>query len=1152
MSLGSLGRHCLVVLVILGGIVWAKTAGVRVTVSTKEELLSAISEASDGKGMLKQDLVVRFSPECEPMTLGKSDLWNAASECLLDCGGRRISLDARECPAGTVVIGDETEGEGPVSPVSIKGCGKGSSFCNLTVVNAGRLDFDSVEDTLVKDCDFVRCVASNEGRSDAGGAIRGCGSVEGCGFARCAARLGGALSDCAVVEECTFLDCRAEDGGGAIAGASDVARCEFRRCGAGSDASGCGGAILGGRDIVSCLFVDCSARQGGAVMSVGQDNGLHAKIVHCTFVRCAGEADGAAVCEASDGPAVFMLNSLFYGCDRWQDGADESNKYNCHRLVRTDFFADCAKGDYRPNPGLTEPWEDPCGLRFGDCGAEVGLFTCRDLDGYGYDMSSPWPICPGCYRFRVKRESDDTPAVEPSGDKKYQVLGSRRHARPGHWRKPAKKRSGAMVGGRRPQRTSPEKAKDRNAGPLLDLSVLPCEVSQAEVPHEGNDILDFVNSWYVKHHDILRMFERIDSLEMPQFGVTPGYGCPGKLTPYAEDEELTSLNRRYGFRAGWFYRGFPKKGDRFYDDYCQRLENWKSGTNAYACCANSAVERIPYLFAQGPGEDRLPLVVYIAGNGEQGTDLKKMFRQPGVFDAVRNPAFAERHPCHLLAVMPPEFAHRGGLMRHPHSYSLCLDGVNGRAPSGGLDLVRMYADLIFDLQRELESRGNAGIDSRAIVLVGLGSGADAAISMMHEFPGRFAGVSAAWATAPFYPPTTNRYRPGRWLFSLPDTHRQIETFRSMASAMKQLGADVRLGVYPAGDNWWNRSWSSPEFGVWIADCFEKGPLYGEKLVVAEPERRTDLLLARTGPHEATYFGVAGRRPDGLPKELADRRISDLKGIRCLFIDGKAGEVPPEAFAHAPDLESVFFEDYLVVEPDKAAADPRYVGSSKCDVTNVAARAFADSPKLNLVMFNSPWRLRIASSAFDGCVSPLYGGTVGIPVSTNNGMRVDMKALNLPVDGLFDNHLFIVGGRDRKHRHVDGEFLWEEDGEGARVLMYLGESRDVFVPGRLAGLPVVSVGPDLLHRSGGFEYGVLALPASVKGMSFRPNGPKVRRLFAACKLAPSAEMVLDADSVLYGTTPDARTGKLLDWPSWTGKEVVVPKGTDPHAFFAGKR
>ena len=1119
--------------------------GITATAQNKAQLLDAIAEASDGRGRLNQDLVVTFAADCAPMVVGETDLWNASEKCLLDCGGHKIRFDAGGCPSGTVVFGDldgERRGD---RPVAIKGCGKGSVFKNLTLVNHGRVEFDSVEDTLAKDCDFINCgtIAGLE----AGGAIKGCGTVEGCGFDGCRARSGGALSGCGYVSECVFLNCTASYGG-AIAGATDVFRCEFHGCNGGSVAAnnGFGGAIYGGRDIVSCLFVDCLARQGGAIMADGNGDGFHAKVVHCTFIRCRGELNEEAVWESDEGSPVFMLNCLSYGCGLWlwQDGEEADEKYSCYRLVGTDFFRDYAKGDFHPNPALTEDWEDPCGLIFGDCGE--AFFACRDLDGYGYQLSSPWPVCPGCYRFRVDEDLGETVPDEATRPSKYVVAKHRKNANPGHWRTPPKKsRAPILDFGNSVRNRPPQVASHKIGSALIDLSKLPCTITQNEILHEGDNLLSFVSSWYEKNENHTRFFELCGPLKMPEVGVDAGYGCPGEMLPYDEDEELKALDGKYGFRPGWFRRKYVRSEDKL-PPSISNMERWKciadNLPNARPADPTNVVEKIPFLFSPATGKGRCPLVVYIAGCGEQGTDLKKMFRQTGVFDAVCEPSFAEGHPCHLLAIMPPAFV-RGCFISYPHSYSFCRGCYDG-IPSyynykiSTLFLVQLYADLIFAIQRELESKGMSTVDPNAIVLVGLGTGSSAAVTMMREYPGRYAGICVVEPSTAFQP-TVNRYRPGRWWYAMSEAYHEIDDeVNKMAEVYRKAGADLRLSYYPDGANWWNRLYSSTEFGGWLAECFAKGPLHGEELVVARPEPCTNLLMAKTGPDEVTYYGTADERPEGLPEEVATNRVTNLNGIRYLYITGNVGAIPPEAFAHSEDLETVHFKS--------------------CPVTNIAARAFADSPKLNLVVFETAAPL-IASDAFDGCAPSLCGATVGIPVTVSYGItkgsnttvyatkKISLDARALPVDGLFDTHIFLCDDALNRRLHIEGDFLWSEEEEGANALMYIGESRDVFVPETLGGRPVVALGRWLLHHRGGFEYGILATPASVRKVSLSPAVPRVRKLFAAGALSYEIKSALAPDTVVHGTTPDGATGRLV--PFWTGKEVVVPKDTAPRSFFA---
>ena len=1120
-------------------------AGATVTARNKAEFLDAVASASDGNGRLREDLVVSFDASCAQMTVGEADLWNESEKCLLDCGGHRICLDASDCPSGTVVIGGEG-GSKDGRAAAIKGCGKGSVFRNLTVVNHGRIEFDRVEDTLVKDCDFINCGSASGDLTDAGGAIRGCATVEGCGFERCRARVGGALSDCGYVVECVFQDCRALDGGGAVAGASDVFRCEFHGCRCDSDLadSGFGGAIYGGRDVVSCLFVDCSAKQGGAIMSVGPLEGQRPKVVHCTFVRCRGGQNGEAVFDGSVDAPLFMLNCLGYGSAILPDDADENEKFGCYRLMDAGFFRDYDKGDFHPNPELPEDWADPCGLRFGESGEAV--FVCRDLDGFGYQLSSPWLVCPGCYRFRVD-DNEESASPESAGKGVPSVVKPRTSAKPGHWRVPPKSSPALVSESGHSVRNRPLRVVSRRTGSaLLDLSELPCEITQNEILHTGDNYLDFASTWYEGGSGISRFFDLRGPLKMPEIGVDLGYGCPGEVQPYEEDEELKALAGRYGFRTGWFCFGFPKEGDGNYQRW-RHIEETERRVNETMCGFTNALERIPFLLSPAVGEGKFPLVVYIAGSGEQGTDLKKMFRQTGVFDAVRSPTFAKGHPCHLLAVMPPKYT-GGNFVSYPHTYRDCcgaLEGVPGFGV-GNLRLVRRFADLVFGVQRELAAKGKATVDPDAIVLVGLGTGASAVVTMMREYPGRYAGVCATWPS-PTFQPSANRYRPGRWWYAMKEQYHQIDdTIQKMAEAYRKAGADLRLSYYQDGPNWWNAQFSSPEFGEWLAECFEKGPLHGEKLIVARPESGAKLLLAKTGPDEATYYGTVEERPEGLPSEVADRRIGNLKGIRYLYVDGSAREIPLKAFIQSKELETVHIKSY---------------------VTNIAAKAFAESPKLNLVVFEDPRSTRIAADAFDGCAPALYGGTIGVPVSVSHGItkgtnttiyateKITLKSHALPVEGLFSTHLFLCDDQLHRRLHIEGDFLWSEEGEdGANALMFLGEGRDVFVPDTLGGRPVVALGRNLLHRRWGeFEYGILAIPSMVRSMPLFPGHHRISTVFAACKLGYNIAFGLSPETVVYGTTPDEKTGKLVPAGiGWKGKEVVVPQGTNPRELFARRR
>ena len=70
----------------------ADAFGLSATVRSKAELLDAVAKASDGNGLLLQDLDVVFAADCAPIEIGDDDIWNQNAKCLLDCGGRRMGV----------------------------------------------------------------------------------------------------------------------------------------------------------------------------------------------------------------------------------------------------------------------------------------------------------------------------------------------------------------------------------------------------------------------------------------------------------------------------------------------------------------------------------------------------------------------------------------------------------------------------------------------------------------------------------------------------------------------------------------------------------------------------------------------------------------------------------------------------------------------------------------------------------------------------------------------------------------------------------------------------------------------------------------------------------------------------------------------------
>jgi hypothetical protein len=300
----------------------------------------------------------------------------------------------------------------------------------------------------------------------------------------------------------------------------------------------------------------------------------------------------------------------------------------------------------------------------------------------------------------------------------------------------------------------------------------------------------------------------------PEAGM-PGYGWPSRIEDYKVDGALAErLAERPGLEAHWFIRE-PIAGRAA--EVARELGNY--------------TDSIPFLlFRPRPHPFRwwnpiywfcrkakVPLVVYMPGNGEMGTDLSKQFRQTGVIDRVLDAAFQDKHRTWLLVPMPP----LRGNVNVPHGYP-----VEPRAP-----LITLYNDLVLKVV-EL-SHENTGIsppiDKRRIYLTGLGCGGSMAVAMSFDHPGRYAATAVAWSR-PHHQPVLHPDAPGNWWFgfeeqlyadAIKESRNYYDEFwRRFRTNVERFGGSFELRTYSKRTHecWWDSIWKSDEFWVW---CFNK-------------------------------------------------------------------------------------------------------------------------------------------------------------------------------------------------------------------------------------------------------------------------------------------------------------------------------------------
>jgi len=212
---------------------------------------------------------------------------------------------------------------------------------------------------------------------------------------------------------------------------------------------------------------------------------------------------------------------------------------------------------------------------------------------------------------------------------------------------------------------------------------------------------------------------------------------------------------------------------------------------------------VPFLLytPERPKTGKVPLVVFLPGNGEKGPDLVQQFRQRTIFEKVTGAAFQKRHPCYLLALSPPAAA------------GTLLDGLPGE-PSP-------VQKLLFGAIEEVaKTRKGPQVDFSRIYLTGLSYGAGGVYGLMTSYPGRFAaGVPVATFPPPAFFAETGKplriwhlYNEGDWAAS---GLSEAQT-RPFADAVRAGGGEFRLSTYPAtGHNAWDAAWREDPVWDWM-------------------------------------------------------------------------------------------------------------------------------------------------------------------------------------------------------------------------------------------------------------------------------------------------------------------------------------------------
>lgn len=277
--------------------------------------------------------------------------------------------------------------------------------------------------------------------------------------------------------------------------------------------------------------------------------------------------------------------------------------------------------------------------------------------------------------------------------------------------------------------------------------------------------------------------ERVDRY---YYRTTPGFignGFPGKILEYESDNELDNYLNKYNLRAFWFVR------DKWDESKFRMYENFK-------------IDRLPFLFykPKNKNEKNFPMIIYIGGTGEYGTDLLKMFRQSGLYNTVCSEEFQNKYPCYVFSPMLPIGSEKRIL------------GV-GNKPR---EIVRLVCDAMYGVIKDL---GGNNVDTNRLYIAGLSSGGTFAFLAQEAYPNRFAACVAT-STNLIKPQFLSKNGAGHlWVLHNEyaiNSERIKADIEAVSQIKKETGYDYITSFFPnRGHNSWDMAWNEDNVWKWV-------------------------------------------------------------------------------------------------------------------------------------------------------------------------------------------------------------------------------------------------------------------------------------------------------------------------------------------------
>jgi predicted peptidase len=196
---------------------------------------------------------------------------------------------------------------------------------------------------------------------------------------------------------------------------------------------------------------------------------------------------------------------------------------------------------------------------------------------------------------------------------------------------------------------------------------------------------------------------------------------------------------------------------------------------------------VPYDYK---GDKPYPLIVYLHGSGEGGTDGKRP-ANVGLGPAIRK----QEKTFPFLAVFPQSH--------------------NGAWKADSEDAKRVV-DILDDVQKTYQ------VDPKRVSLTGMSSGGDGTWALAVKYPDRWAAIAPVCGDGD--PAQAAKIKDiSCWCFmGAADGKADVENAHAMIKALKDVGADPQYTEYPGvGHGIWNKVYGTPELYDWFAKQHRK-------------------------------------------------------------------------------------------------------------------------------------------------------------------------------------------------------------------------------------------------------------------------------------------------------------------------------------------